>query len=134
MANETTFLTSNGDLALPINAASMDLPIGQNAPQNAVVNNLTVNGTANLPPASITPAAVNAAIQTSLGTVTLNGATPVVVADAAITANSIVIFTLKTPGGTVGAYPAIQTITPGTGFHVAGTALDTSTYNYVVIG
>lgn len=133
-ANQARVLTETGTIVLAISETSMDIPIGQNTPPNAVVNNLVVNGTASLPGASITPAAVNAAIQTSLGTVVLNGATPVAVADAAITANSIVLFTLKTPGGTVGAYPTIETITPGTGFHVAGTALDTSTYNYVVIG
>lgn len=70
----------------------------------------------------------------SVATVTLNGATPVTVADTAITANSIVIFTLKTVGGTVGAYPSIKTITAGTGFTVEGTSGDTSVYNYLVIG
>lgn len=68
------------------------------------------------------------------GTVTLNGATPVTVTNSAVTANSQIIFTLKTVGGTVGAYPAIQTITASTGFTVAGTALDTSVYNFVIIG
>ena len=67
------------------------------------------------------------------GTVTLNGATPVTVAAPLVTANSDVNFTLKTIGGTVGAAPAIQTITPGTGFTVSGSALDTSTYNFYVI-
>jgi len=66
-------------------------------------------------------------------TVTLNGATPVTVANKLIQSNSVVLFTLKTVGGTVGAAPVIATITPGTGFTVKGTALDTSTYNYVVI-
>jgi len=70
----------------------------------------------------------------TLGTVTLNGATPVTVANAVVTANSQIIFTLKTVGGTVGAVPSIKTITPGTGFTVAGTALDTSVYNYAIIG
>jgi hypothetical protein len=75
-----------------------------------------------------------AAMLASGGTFTLNGATPVAVVNDKVTANSIIIFTLKTPGGTVGAYPAIQTITPGIGFTVAGTALDTSVYNVAVIG
>lgn len=66
-------------------------------------------------------------------TFTMNGATPVVVAFPQITANSQIIFTLKTVGGTVGAYPSVKTITPGTGFTVAGTAADTSIYNYRVI-
>lgn len=68
------------------------------------------------------------------GTVTLTGATPVSVANTSITANSIIIFTLKTVGGTVSpTSPNVQTITPATGFTVAGVALDTSTYNYAVI-
>jgi len=67
------------------------------------------------------------------GTVTLNGSTPVTVSAPLVTANSDVNFTLKTVGGTVGAQPAIQTITPGVGFTVAGTAGDTSVYNFCVI-
>lgn len=69
-----------------------------------------------------------------LGTVTINGTSAVTVANANVTANSIITFTLKTVGGTVGAVPAIQTITAGTGFTVAGTASDTSVYNYSVEG
>ena len=64
------------------------------------------------------------------GTFTANGATGVDVANTAVTASSIIVFTLKTVGGTVGAYPSIKTITPGTGFNVACTASDTSVYNY----
>jgi hypothetical protein len=67
------------------------------------------------------------------GTFVCNGATPVVVADANVTANSIIIATLKTIGGNVGAIPAVTSITPGTGFSITGTASDTSTYNYLRI-
>lgn len=68
------------------------------------------------------------------GTVTLNGATPVTATNKLITADSVVIFTLKTVGGTVSpSAPNIQTITPGTGFTVAGTASDTSIYNYTIL-
>lgn len=70
----------------------------------------------------------------SSGTVTLNGASAVTVANTAVTANSLIIFTLKTVGGTVSPNaPNVKTITPGTGFTVAGTASDTSTYNYRII-
>lgn len=69
----------------------------------------------------------------SSGTFTANGASNVTVANTAVTANSVIIITLKTVGGTVGAYPAIKTITPGTGFDVAATASDTSVYNYRII-
>lgn len=67
------------------------------------------------------------------GTFTANGTTAVTVADTKVTANSSIVITLKTVGGTVGAIPAIKTITPGTGFTVAGTASDTSVYNYKII-
>jgi hypothetical protein len=67
---------------------------------------------------------------TPAGSFTMNGATAVTVADPKFTANSPVVFTLKTVGGTVGAYPSIKTVTPGTGFTVSGTASDTSVYNY----
>jgi hypothetical protein len=67
------------------------------------------------------------------GTVTLNGATPITVVAPLVTPNSSVHFTLKTVGGTVGAVPAIQTITVGVGFTVAGTAGDTSSYNFDIV-
>lgn len=69
----------------------------------------------------------------SSGTFTADGASAVTVTDANVTANSVIIITLKTVGGTVGAYPAIKTITAGTGFTVAATASDTSVYNYRII-
>lgn len=68
------------------------------------------------------------------GTFVCNGTSAVTVADPAVTANSAIVVTLKTVGGTVGAIPAIQTITAGTGFTIAGTASDTSTYNYLIVG
>lgn len=69
------------------------------------------------------------------GTYINNQATPVTVANAAVTGNSIISFTLKTVGGTVSASaPNVKTITPGTGFTVAGLASDTSTYNYEIRG
>lgn len=70
----------------------------------------------------------------SSGTVTLNGATGVAVSNTAVTANSIIVFTLKTVGGTVSpSAPNVKTITAGSGFTVAGTASDTSLYNYRII-
>ena len=81
------------------------------------------------------PGAEYTAIQAGGGTVTLNGATPVTVADARVTANSIIIFTVKTPAGTISHNaPNVLTITPGTGFTVGGTALDTSQYSYAILG
>ena len=68
-----------------------------------------------------------------VGTFTLNGATPVTVSNTSVAVSDAIIFSLNTVGGTVGAYPTIQTITAATGFTVAGSALDTSVYNYAII-
>lgn len=68
------------------------------------------------------------------GTFTLNGATPVTVVDANVSASSVIVFGLTTVGGTVGVFPHIATITPGTGFTVVGTASDTSIYSYLRFG
>jgi hypothetical protein len=77
----------------------------------------------------------SAAMLASGGTFTLNGATPVAVVNARVTANSIIIITLKTAAGTVSpTAPNVLTITPGTGFTVGGVAADTSDYNYCVLG
>jgi len=67
------------------------------------------------------------------GTATANGASNVTVANTKVTANTQVLFTLKTVGGTVGAVPSVKTITPGVGFAFAGTASDTSVYNYMLL-
>jgi hypothetical protein len=75
-----------------------------------------------------------AAMPWTVGTFVANGASAVTVADAKVTASSLILIGLRTVGGTVGAIPAVKTITPGTGFTVAGTASDTSTYVYVIIG
>lgn len=80
-----------------------------------------------------TQSGMNRIFKGKSGQFTMNGATPVVVANKSVTPNSIIIPTLKTVGGTVGALPSVKTITPGTGFTIAGTASDTSVYNYIII-
>lgn len=84
-------------------------------------NILTMVGIASSPPV------------TASGTFIANGATPVVVADTRITANSVIAFGLKTAGGTASA-PFMTAVTPGTGFSVATAASNTGTYNYTIIG
>lgn len=68
-----------------------------------------------------------------VGTFVCNGATPVTVNNTNVAISDAIIISLNTVGGTVGAVPAIKTITAATGFTVAGTASDTSTYNYAII-
>ena len=80
----------------------------------------------NSPQASLTAA--------TSGTFVANGSSSVTVAASAVTATSMIFVSLKTVGGTVGAIPAVQTITPGTGFTISGTASDTSTYSYLILG
>lgn len=109
---------------------------------------VTVSGVTVIPPnswadflitytaaATLTMVGVGQGYFPSTGSYVNNGATPVTVANANVTANSIITFTLKTVGGTVSASPPnVKTITPGTGFTVAGLASDTSTYNYEIRG
>ena len=70
----------------------------------------------------------------SVGSFVANGTSTVTIADTNVTSTSDINITLKTVGGTVGAVPAITTITPGTGFTIVATASDTSTYNYSITG
>lgn len=70
---------------------------------------------------------------TGSGTFVCNGATPVTVADANYTLGDDILITLQVVGGTVGALPAVKTVTTNVGFTVAGTASDTSTYRYRIV-
>lgn len=81
-----------------------------------------------------------------VGTVTLNGATPVSVASVPLKAKRwTIFFGLQTISGTVGATPTVQTFTPSSAggapgpqgnppfngsMTVAGSAGDTSTYQF----
>jgi hypothetical protein len=67
------------------------------------------------------------------GTFTCNGTTAVTVSNTSLAAGHSILVTLVTPGGTVGALPAVKTRTNGTGFTIAGTASDTSIYSYKLI-
>lgn len=67
------------------------------------------------------------------GTLTLNGTNAVTVNSTAIATTSMVLFSLNTVGGTVGAIPTVKTINAGVNMTVAGTASDTSVYNYKII-
>lgn len=67
------------------------------------------------------------------GTFVCNGATNVTITTTAASANMVFLCGLNTVGGTVGNTPHITTISAGTSFTVAGTALDTSTYNWAII-
>lgn len=106
---------------------------------------VTVSGITSVPPNSwarylLTYSAANTVTMvgiefgafTVVGTFILTGTTPVSVSQTLVSGTSEIDITLATVGGTVGSTPSVKTITPGTGFTVAGTAADTSTYNYSV--
>jgi hypothetical protein len=68
----------------------------------------------------------------SVGEFTLDGVTPVLVANTSITASSLVFISKVSNAGTPGTVPT-YTLSAGVGFTVVGAALDTSVYNYLII-
>lgn len=67
-----------------------------------------------------------------IGTLTLTGATPVVVSTTAVTADSAVYLTVKTVGGTP-AFSWVSARSAGVSFSVTGTAGDTSVLNWHIV-
>lgn len=70
---------------------------------------------------------------TKCGVFTCNGTNNVTITTTAAAITNLVLISLNTVGGTVGAIPKVTTITAGTSFTVAGTASDTSIYNWAII-
>lgn len=68
------------------------------------------------------------------GTFTLVGASTVTVTNTTVAAGDFIGVSLNTPIGTVGALPVVRFVQAGTAFAVLGTAADSSTYNYTLIG
>lgn len=68
-----------------------------------------------------------------MGTLTLNGATPVVVANTSVTADTRIFLTAQAPGGTPSGIYYVSARTPATSFSVTSVALDTSTVAYLLI-
>lgn len=66
------------------------------------------------------------------GTLTLNGATPVVVPNTSITATTRIQLTHNVPGGTP-AFAWVSARSAGVSFSVTGTAGDTSTLAYFLV-
>ncbi len=108
------------------------LPMGDGARGLADATNATIGGTLTFTVAAAGPVLKQGA-NGRVGTFVCNGATPVTVNNTSIAITDAIIISLNTVGGTVGAVPAIKTITDSSGFTVAGTTLDTSTYNYAII-
>lgn len=75
----------------------------------------------------------SSAVKASGGTFTCTGGGTPTVTNSTISANSVVMFGLKTAGGTP-AMPFMTTVTAGTSFVVTCGGSDTSVYNYVILG
>lgn len=157
-AQSATAFTDTTDTAANIIAAQDNARIGQtwmfmyqnttNAPATITGgSNVTVSGVTLVPANSTAWYVVNYTAANTItmvgfaananpifGTFTANGTSTVTVTNAAVSPNSQVGVTLKTVGGTVGAFPTIKTITAGTGFTVVATISDTSVYNYCITG
>ena len=69
----------------------------------------------------------------TIGTVTLDGATPVAVATTAVTANSIIQLTVQSPAGTPSGIAWVASRIPGTSFSVVGIALDQSVVGWQIV-
>lgn len=67
-----------------------------------------------------------------MGTLTLTGATPVVVANTSVTANTRIFLTANAAGGTPGHF-WVSARSAGVSFSVTGTAGDTSTVAYLLV-
>jgi len=75
--------------------------------------------------------AVKEGANARMGTLTLTGATPVVVPNTSVTANTRIMAFTNAPGGTPGHF-WVSARTPGTSFSVTGTAGDTSTVAWIL--
>lgn len=72
-------------------------------------------------------------VPSSGGTVTCTGGGTPTITNSRITANSVMMFGLKTKGGTP-ATPIQTTVTAGTSMVITCGGSDTSVYNYLIIG
>lgn len=73
-------------------------------------------------------------VRASGGTFTCTSGGAIVVSNTAITANSVIWFSLKTKGGTATAPPYMTAITAGTSFTATCATNETSVFNYIVLG
>jgi hypothetical protein len=69
----------------------------------------------------------------STGTITATNATPVVVSNTNVTANSIILLTVKTAAGANAGQAYVSSTTASAGFSITSGASDTSVYNYMIL-
>lgn len=69
----------------------------------------------------------------STGTITANNTSPVSVSNTNVTANSIILLTVKTATGANAGQAYVSSTTPSSGFSITSGAADTSVYNYMIL-
>lgn len=123
-----TYNNNTGFPATVQGGVGVTVSVATTVPPNAWATYLVTYTAAN----TITMVGVSQGHFAHSGTFVANGATPVTVANAAVTANSTFSFGINTIGGTPLGAPYIATQTAGTGFTVKAGAGDTSTYSYTI--
>ena len=73
-------------------------------------------------------------VRASGGTFTCTSGGAITVNNTAITANSLIQFSLKTKGGTATSPPYLTAVTVGTSFVATCATNETSVFNYIVLG
>jgi hypothetical protein len=68
-----------------------------------------------------------------MGTAVLTGATPVVISNTTVTANTYVFMSIQSVGGTVTTPSFVTALSPGVSFSIAAGAADTSTVAWLLI-
>lgn len=119
------FSSDGSSYAQLLTAGAIPLSLGYN---NAAV--ITLDSTGGTFPVVGAGTILKRGANGRVGTFVCNGVTPVTVNNTSVAITDVITISLNAVGGTVGAVPAVKTITASTGFTVAGTASDTSTYNY----
>lgn len=69
----------------------------------------------------------------TVGTLTLNGATPVVVSTTAVTATSLIFLTVQSTGGTPAGIAWVSSRSAGVSFSVTGIVTDTSVVGWQIV-
>lgn len=111
--------TTNGHIKTDQTVLTMEKPITVSG--TGGISTGTIGGTLN----------VKSGTNAKAGTFTLV-AGAATVANTSVTANSVIVVTLKTNGGTRAGNPDIVP-TASTGFTATGAATDTSTYNFIIL-
>lgn len=128
-ANDRFRLTGDGKIAIGPGTSTRDTSWGrQGTAQIGTADSDIVIGLAGK------GLQVKSGTNAKAGTVTANGTTAVTVSTTAITANSVVVFGLKTQSGTAATTaPFMSAVTAGTSFQIKSSAGDTSVYNWVIL-